>query len=97
MWTLLDRRVGSLRGLGLGSTALRALIGATGMGAVVYGATLGIHRLIPLDGRAGWALIVLAGGGLGLAVYLAICALLKVTEISMIAGLLRQVVRRLRS
>ena len=53
------------------------------------------QRLIPLAGRAGWALTVLLGGGLGTGVYLALCALLRVSEIEMVLDLVRQIVRRL--
>jgi putative peptidoglycan lipid II flippase len=95
MVVLLHRRVGSLHGFGLGKTALRALLAAVVMGGAVYGVTSGIQRLIPLAGRTGWALTVLLGGGLGTGVYLALCALLRVSEIQMVLDLVRQIVRRL--
>jgi putative peptidoglycan lipid II flippase len=96
MWVLLHRRVGSLRGFRLGQTGLRALLAAAGMGGVVFGAAQGIQRLIPAADRTQWALTVLVGGGLGLGVYLALCALLRVSEIEMIFSLVRQLFRRLR-
>jgi putative peptidoglycan lipid II flippase len=96
MWLLLHRRVGSLRGFGLGRTVLRTLLAAAIMGGAVYGALWGVQRLVPLAGRAQWALCVLAGGGLGLVVYLAICAWLRLSEIDMLVSLVRRIARRLR-
>jgi putative peptidoglycan lipid II flippase len=95
MWALLRRHVGPLRGFGLGRTTLRALLAAAVMGGVVYGATLGVQRWLPLPGRTGWALTVLVGGGLGLGVYLALCALLGVSEIQTVLDLVRRTVGRL--
>jgi peptidoglycan biosynthesis protein MviN/MurJ (putative lipid II flippase) len=96
MWALLHRRVGSLRGFRLGQTGLCALLAAVGMGGAIFGAAQGIQRLLPADGRMQWALTVVAGGSLGLGVYLALCTLLRVPEIDMVFGLIRQLVQRLR-
>jgi len=95
MWALLRRHIGPLRDFGLGRTTLRALLAAAAMGGVVYGATLGVQRWIPLAGRTGWALTVLIGGSLGLSVYLALCTLLRVSEIQTVLDLVRRIVRRL--
>jgi peptidoglycan biosynthesis protein MviN/MurJ (putative lipid II flippase) len=96
MWALLHRRVGTLGGFELGQTVLRALLAAAAMGGVVYGAMWGIERLSPLTGRPQWALIVTVGGGLGLGVYLALCALLRVPGIRMVLDLGRRFGSRLR-
>ena len=54
-----------------------------------------MRRWIPLTGRPGWALTVLIGGGLGLGVYLALCALLRVSEIQTVLDLVRRTAGRL--
>jgi peptidoglycan biosynthesis protein MviN/MurJ (putative lipid II flippase) len=95
MWVLLRHRVGPLRGFGLGWTVLRALLAAAVMGGVVCGCVWGVQRLVPLEGRPQWALSVLVGGGLGLVVYLATCAWLRLPEIQTLASLGRRIVRRL--
>jgi putative peptidoglycan lipid II flippase len=95
MWVLLHRRVGSLRGHRLGQTALRAVLAAAVMGGLVYGAARGVQGLWPRAGRTQWALSVALGGSLGVAVYLALCALLKVPEVRMIWSLTHSLVQRL--
>jgi len=94
MWVLLHRRVGPLRGFRLGHTAFRALLAAAVMGGVVYGATELLQRFAPMIGRPLWALAVLVGGGLGLVVYLGLCALLRVPEVQMLSQLAQRIAGR---
>jgi peptidoglycan biosynthesis protein MviN/MurJ (putative lipid II flippase) len=95
MWVLLHRHVGSLRGHRIWQTGLRALFAAVLMGAVVWAASKGAEVLSPSPGRMQWGLAAALGGGLGAAVYLSICALLRVPEVQMIWALVHRVVRRL--
>ena len=91
---LFQRHVGTLRGHDIGRTLARSLLASAAMGGIVYGIGWAVERLTPTAGRIGWAITVLAGGALGLGVYLALCALLKVREIEMLRGLVRQALRQ---
>jgi putative peptidoglycan lipid II flippase len=91
MWALLQRRVGPMRGLGLGKTAIRALLSAAVMGGVVYAAMLGIQHQSLLEGRAEWALTVLVSGTLGLITYLLVGLVLRVPEIKTVLRLLGRI------
>lgn len=92
---LFQRRVGSLRGQGIGGTLLKSVLAAAMMGGAVYGATRATVHLLPVEGRALWGATVVVGAGIGLGVYLALCALLKVPELDLARGLITQVIRRL--
>jgi peptidoglycan biosynthesis protein MviN/MurJ (putative lipid II flippase) len=94
---LFERRMGTLRGYGIGQTFARSLLASAVMGGLVYGIGLTIERLAPTAGRIGWAITVLAGGAIGLGIYLALCALLKVREVELIHRLVRQIRDRART
>jgi peptidoglycan biosynthesis protein MviN/MurJ (putative lipid II flippase) len=93
---LFGRRVGTLRGYEIGRTLARSLVASAVMGGIVYGIGWGIDRLAPAAARTRWALTVLVGGTVGLGVYLALCALLKVREVEMVRTLVGQAIRRAR-
>ena len=95
LW-LFWRRVGTLRGHGIGSTLLKSAFASAVMGGVTYGIVLGMERLLPLGGTLGWAVTVAAGGGAGLGVYLAVCALLRVRELELVRSLVRPLIHRVR-
>jgi hypothetical protein len=80
-----------MRGLGLGKTAIRALLSAAVMGGVVYAAMLGIQHQSLLEGRAEWALTVLVSGTLGLITYLLVGLVLRVPEIKTVLRLLGRI------
>jgi peptidoglycan biosynthesis protein MviN/MurJ (putative lipid II flippase) len=90
---LFERRIGTLRGYGIGRTLIRSLLASAVMGGIVHGIGLAIERLAPAGGRVLWASTVLAGGAIGLGVYLASCALLKVREVERVLGLARRAMR----
>jgi peptidoglycan biosynthesis protein MviN/MurJ (putative lipid II flippase) len=93
---LFGRRVGTLRGYDIGRTLARSLVAAAVMGGIVYGIGWGIDRLALAAERTRWALTVLVGGTIGLGVYLALCALLKVREVEIVRTLVGQAIRRTR-
>lgn len=93
---LFQRRVGTLRGHGVGQTLLQSLLAAAVMGGVVHGVTRGMEGAFPAGGLARWASTVLAGGGIGAGVYLALCTLLRVREIDLARSLVRQAIWRVR-
>jgi putative peptidoglycan lipid II flippase len=93
MLVLFWRRVGSLRGHGLGSTLLK-----TGLASLVMGglAALILHGLSgAVNGQTflGRLILVAGAGSTGLAIYLGLCALLRVREIGLLFGI---AARRLR-
>jgi putative peptidoglycan lipid II flippase len=94
MLILFERRVGTLRGHAIGRTTLRSLAAAAVMGGVIFGVVQVVQRLWPTAGRPGWALSVLASGGIGLGVYVTLCALLDIGEIKMVFTLARQIFQR---
>ena len=80
LW-LFVRRVGSLRGQGVGETLLKSLLASGVMGGATYGAIVGLARFLPARGVLSWALTVAAGGLVGLGTYVAMAALLRVREL----------------
>jgi peptidoglycan biosynthesis protein MviN/MurJ (putative lipid II flippase) len=93
MLALFERRVGTLRGRSIGPTLLKSLFASAIMGGAVYGIGWGIRLVVADEGLLRWALTVVVGGGVGLAVYVALCALLRVRELDLARALVRRVVR----
>jgi putative peptidoglycan lipid II flippase len=93
---LFRRRVGALRGHGIGSTLLKSAFASTVMGGVTYSIVLGMEQLLPVGGTLGWAATVAAGGGIGLGVYLAVCARLRVRELQLVRSLVQPLIQRVR-
>ncbi|MBN2470793.1 MAG: murein biosynthesis integral membrane protein MurJ, partial [Anaerolineae bacterium] len=73
LWVLLGRRVGGLGGGRVWALAWRAALAALGMAAALYALQAALPGLSPL-------LMLLLGGGLGLAVYFGAAALLRLDE-----------------
>lgn len=80
-YALLARAV-PLRGLRLGEAALKGLLASIAMAAVVFGLAALATELPPLVG-------VPLAGGIGAAVYLALCAILRVEALSFFVGAVR--------
>ena len=91
---LFHRRVGTLRGYGIGRTLVQALVGSLAMGGALYGALRGVEILLPAEGLSRSAAAVVIGGGVGLGVYLGSCIVLRVRELALARSLVYQVVRR---
>jgi putative peptidoglycan lipid II flippase len=85
---IFQRRIGTLRGHGIGSTALKSALASAAMGGAVYGVVRAVGHLFPAGGRVPWALAVAGGGGLGLGIYVAVCALLRVRELALLRALI---------
>lgn len=89
MWIMLERRVGSMAGHGLLSTAAKATLAAVGAGLAMFAAQALTQHLLPEATRAHAAGGLLAAGSLGAVGYLAGLALLRVEELSTMARLVR--------
>jgi hypothetical protein len=90
MLILTWRRMGSLRGLGLGWTLLKAAVASAFMAIVVLAVVGWIERVVGGEGRVAWLVIVGGGGGVGLAVYLVVGWALQVRELGQIFDIARQ-------
>ncbi|MDY7039935.1 MAG: murein biosynthesis integral membrane protein MurJ [Chloroflexota bacterium] len=93
MLALFWRRVGSLRGHGLELTLLKTILASAVMGGLAALVLRGLNGVVDGQTLLGRLILVTGAGGVGLAVYLGLCALLRVREIGL---LFRVVVQRLR-
>jgi peptidoglycan biosynthesis protein MviN/MurJ (putative lipid II flippase) len=84
------RRIGSLRGMGVGQALLKAGMASALMAVVVLAVAGWIERALGSGGTMAWLAIVGGAGGAGLAVYLAAGWALRMEEL----GYLFQTVRR---
>ena len=91
LW-LAHRAFDGLRGQALGVTLLKTALAGAGLTATTLGA-LALLSGLPLTGIAGRLVVVIAAGGLGLAVYGALALALRLAEVETIA---RLVMSRLR-
>ncbi len=85
---LFGRTVGSLRGQGIWMTLLKSGLASIAMGAAIYGTMAGLGQLPLAEGKLSWVVTLLAGGTAGLGVYLGICALLRVHELTIVRSLI---------
>ncbi len=86
---LLARRVGGFHGTGLWPALGKILLAAGVMGLAVAGANWGLRGWLPA-GPLLAALRVAGAGGLGVLVYFALAAVLRVGEVRLVLGLLRR-------
>jgi putative peptidoglycan lipid II flippase len=86
----LGRQIGGMRGHGLYRILWRTLFASAVMGIVVYASLAGVMALFPA--REGWGewLAVLVPGGLGIAVFLALAAILRLEEVHYLWTMLRR-------
>jgi len=87
---LFQRKVGTLAGYRLASTFLKSALASALMGAAVYGTARAMEAAIHAQGRVASASIVIAGGIVGLGIYLGLCTLLRIREIGLAQALLRK-------
>jgi len=90
---LFRKRVGQLGGHGIGKTLIKASLAAAAMGGITLVLMQQLRRLLPDEGFAAWAATVGASGLIGLAVYLGVCALLRVRELSLVRISIARVLR----
>jgi putative peptidoglycan lipid II flippase len=89
MLVLLRRRVGSLRGHGVGATTFKAALASAVMGALTYWTMAWLQGAVDV-GRLGGELVVVGGAGLtGLIVYGILVTLMGVEEVKLIREMVR--------
>ncbi len=97
MLVLFWRRVGSLGQFGLGKMLLQTLVASGVMGGIVYALAGWLTRWLPLVGRPGWAVVVGVSGCVGGSIYLALCAWMRVPELTWLWRWFWQLAARVRS
>ena len=93
MLALFQRRMGGLGGHGITALALKALFASLVMGGVTYLALSGLQRVLDANTLVGKLVIVGGAGGVGLAMYLGMIALLRVEEARLVGEMIWRKVR----
>ncbi|MGA9350135.1 MAG: murein biosynthesis integral membrane protein MurJ [Anaerolineae bacterium] len=93
MLALFQRRMGGLGGHGIMALALKALFASLVMGGVTYLALSGLQRVLDANTLVGKLVIVGGAGGVGLAMYLGMIALLRVEEARLVGEMIWRKVR----
>lgn len=92
LWLI--HRLGSLRGRGLGPTALKVLAASLVMGGLAFASARWLAARFPGQVLLHEVLVVGGAGLVGLAVYGALVMLLRIEEVGMLVALLRRRLRR---
>ncbi|OQY21974.1 MAG: hypothetical protein B6I34_06500 [Anaerolineaceae bacterium 4572_32.1] len=90
MWILTWRRMGNLRGLGVGKTLLKAAAASALMAAAVLAAGNGLERVVSGGGMTTWLALVVGAGGAGLIVYLLAGWVLRMEELRQILQIVQR-------
>jgi putative peptidoglycan lipid II flippase len=90
MLVLSQRRMGGLRGLGIGTTLLKAAAASALMGLVVRALGDRIGLAVGGGGKAAWLAVVGGAGGVGLLTYLALGWAMRMEALSMVWDALRR-------
>ena len=93
MLVLIQRRMGGLGGHGVMALAFKALFASLVMGGVTYLALGRLESVLDANTLVGKLVIVGGAGGVGLATYLAMIALLRVEEARMVGEMIWRKVR----
>jgi putative peptidoglycan lipid II flippase len=93
MLVLIQRRMGGLGGHGIMALALKTLFASLVMGGTTYLALTGLQRALDANTLAGKFVIVSGAGGVGLATYLGMIALLRVEEAKLVGEMIWRKVR----
>jgi len=89
MLVLLHRRVGSLRGHGVGATTFKTILASAVMGTLTYWTMVWLQKVVDV-GRLWGELVVVGGAGLtGLIVYGILVTLMGVEEVKLIWEMVR--------
>lgn len=95
MWVLLQRRMGSMAGLGMRSTALKSTAAAIAAGLAMLAGLATLRTVLPAAGKASQLALFAGAGGLGALVYIAGLALLRVEELTTMVEMVRARLGRL--
>jgi putative peptidoglycan lipid II flippase len=93
MLVLIQKRIGGLGGHGIMALAFKALFASLVMGGVTYLALSGLQRVLDANTLVGKLVIVGGAGGVGLATYLGMIALLRVEEARLVGEMIWRKVR----
>jgi len=93
MLVLIQRRMGGLGGHGIMALAFKTLLAALVMGGVVYLTLSGLQRVLDANTLVSKLVIVGGAGGVGLATYLGMIALLRVEEARLVGEMIWRKVR----
>jgi putative peptidoglycan lipid II flippase len=94
MLILTSRRIGTLRDLGLGQTAVKALLAAGVMTGLIVITLTGLSGFVHNGGLVGELLAVLVSAGVGVLAYLALASLLRVEEVGVLRDLVGKRLQR---
>ncbi len=95
MWVLLERKVGSMAGHGMGVTAAKSALASAAAGVAMLGGLAALRAVLPAAGKMGQMGLFLGAGALGAAVYVGGLALLRVEELTTLANMARARLGRL--
>jgi putative peptidoglycan lipid II flippase len=93
MLVLLQRRLGGLGGHGIMRLAFKTLLASLVMGGITYLALSGLQTVFDVNTLVGKLVVVGGAGGVGLATYLGMIALLRVEEARLVGGMIWRKVR----
>jgi putative peptidoglycan lipid II flippase len=93
MLVLLQRRLGGLGGHGIMRLAFKTLLASLVMGGITYLALRGLQTVFDVNTLVGKLVVVGGAGGVGLATYLGMIALLRVEEARLVGGMIWRKVR----
>jgi putative peptidoglycan lipid II flippase len=93
MLVLLQRRMGGLGGHGIMALALKTFFASLVMGGVTYLVLNGLQSVLDANALVSKLVIVGGAGGVGLATYLGMIALLRVEEARLVGGMIWRKVR----
>jgi len=93
MLVLIQRRMGGLGGHGIMALALKTVFASLVMGGITYLALGGLQRALDASTLVGRLVIVSGAGGVGLATYLGMIALLRVEEAKLVGEMIWRKVR----
>jgi len=94
MWVLLERKVGSMAGLGLLTTVSKAMVAAGAMGLAAIAALAILRPLVPA-GSLGQATLLLLAGSVAVGIYVLGLIALRVEELTTLLNMIRSRLGRL--
>jgi len=89
LWLLLQRKVGSMAGFGMRTTAMKAAAASVVAGAAMFAGQALLGRLLPPTGKLNQLALLAGAGGVGLLTYVGGLALLRVDELATLLAMAR--------